>query len=162
MCLQGRAVTAKVQDETSRRSAIVPVFGITTGAGGNVAVYGDSNCVDSAHMVSGCNWLLEQVLDLLTSSADELQTKEKQAALAKIGPAWSTLSQEKAQAGGPAEREPERTLRFAAHSHFYASSAIGKAAAATAAPAKGRREAMAGSAELDTLPRFLRTLAPLD
>ena len=138
MCLQGRIATAKVKDETSRRSLMVPVFGIATGVEGKVAVYGDSNCVDSAHLVSPCSWLLEQVLSLLTSSADELQTKEKQSALAKVGPKWSSLPREQAEAGEPPEREPERTAIFAQHSHFYASSAIGKEA--LAATGKGRRQ----------------------
>lgn len=154
-------VTAKVKDETSRRSLIAPVFGISTGDGGNVAVYGDSNCVDSAHIVSGCNWLLEYVLDLLTSSTDELRTKAKQQALARIGPEWASLSREQMQAGGAAVRDPERTVRFAQHSHFYPSSSIGKAAAATSGKSTGRRGAEDETAELDILPRFLRTLAPV-
>ena len=126
-----------------------------------MAVYGDSNCVDSAHIGSGCNWLLEQVLDLLTSSSDELQTTEKQAALAKIGPEWSSLPQEQTNVVGQPEREPERTVQFARHSHFYASSAIGKAAARAESVGKGRRQAEDRTADADTLPRFLRTLTPL-
>ena len=159
--LQGRTTTAKVKDETSRRSLIVPVFAITTGAGGNVAVYGDSNCVDSAHMISGCNWLLEQVLGLLTSSADELQSKEKQATLAKIGPEWSSLPQDQTKGVGQPKRDPERVVNFARHSHFYGSSAIGKAAAGADAKGKGRRQAQDRTAGADTLPRFPRTLTPL-
>lgn len=30
---------------------------------GRVAVYGDSNCLDSSHMVTNCYWLLRKILD---------------------------------------------------------------------------------------------------
>ena len=112
-------------------------------------------------MVSGCDWLLEQVLSLLTSSADELQTKEKQAVLAKIGPEWSSLPQEQTKVVGQPEREPERVVKFARYSHFYASSAIGKAAAGEDVAGKGRRQAEDRTADADTLPQFLRKLTPL-
>ena len=50
----------------------VPVLGLysTPGdEGGRVVVYGDSNCLDSAHMQRGCFWLLDTLLKYATSSA---------------------------------------------------------------------------------------------
>lgn len=37
---------------------------------GRIAVYGDSNCLDSSHMVSNCYWLLKKLLDF-TSFGDQ-------------------------------------------------------------------------------------------
>lgn len=31
--------------------------------GGRIAVYGDSNCLDSSHMVTNCYWLLRKILE---------------------------------------------------------------------------------------------------
>lgn len=49
----------------------VPVLGLyqTPGGGGKLVVYGDSNCLDSAHMQRDCFWLLEALLKYATSSA---------------------------------------------------------------------------------------------
>jgi hypothetical protein len=164
----GRVVTAKLKDETSRRSLSAPVFGIITGAGGNVAVYGDTNCADSAHRVSGCEWLFDEVLGLLTGSkGGDSGSKEQQTALSRIGVEWSSLTREQAQSSVAPSREPERVARFAMHSHYYAVSSAGKAAAAEAALAgskgAGRRETAGTEVESDVaaLPRILRTLTPL-
>ena len=49
----------------------VPVLGLhsTPGEeGGRVVVYGDSNCLDSAHMQRDCFWLLDALLKYATSS----------------------------------------------------------------------------------------------
>lgn len=39
------------------------ILGLLEVAGGRVAVYGDSNCLDSSHMVTNCYWLLKKILD---------------------------------------------------------------------------------------------------
>ncbi|KAL3642980.1 Membrane-bound transcription factor site-1 protease [Castilleja foliolosa] len=40
-----------------------PILGLLEVSGGRIAVYGDSNCLDSSHMVTNCYWLLKRILD---------------------------------------------------------------------------------------------------
>lgn len=40
-----------------------PILGLAEVATGRVVVYGDSNCLDSSHMVTNCYWLLLKLLD---------------------------------------------------------------------------------------------------
>lgn len=40
-----------------------PILGAVDAGKGRIAVYGDSNCLDSSHMVSNCYWLLKKLLD---------------------------------------------------------------------------------------------------
>ncbi|XP_043703885.1 subtilisin-like protease SBT6.1 isoform X2 [Telopea speciosissima] len=40
-----------------------PILGLVEVGGGSIAVYGDSNCLDSSHMVTNCFWLLRKILD---------------------------------------------------------------------------------------------------
>ncbi|CAL0331034.1 unnamed protein product [Lupinus luteus] len=40
-----------------------PILGFTVMGEGRIAVYGDSNCLDSSHMVTDCYWLLRKMLD---------------------------------------------------------------------------------------------------
>ncbi|XP_028751917.1 subtilisin-like protease SBT6.1 [Neltuma alba] len=40
-----------------------PILGFTVMGEGRIAVYGDSNCLDSSHMVTNCYWLLRKILD---------------------------------------------------------------------------------------------------
>ncbi|GAA0146676.1 serine protease [Lithospermum erythrorhizon] len=40
-----------------------PILGLLELSGGRIAVYGDSNCLDSSHMVTNCYWLLKRILD---------------------------------------------------------------------------------------------------
>ncbi|XP_059306975.1 subtilisin-like protease SBT6.1 [Lycium ferocissimum] len=40
-----------------------PILGILEVGGGRIAVYGDSNCLDSSHMVTNCYGLLKKMLD---------------------------------------------------------------------------------------------------
>ena len=50
----------------------VPILGLSatpTEGGGRVIVYGDSNCLDSAHMQRDCFWLLETLIKYATGSA---------------------------------------------------------------------------------------------
>jgi membrane-bound transcription factor site-1 protease len=49
----------------------VPILGLyqTPNDGGKIAVYGDSNCLDSAHMQRDCFWLLDALLQHVTSSS---------------------------------------------------------------------------------------------
>jgi membrane-bound transcription factor site-1 protease len=49
----------------------VPVLGLHSilgEGGGRLVVYGDSNCLDSAHMQRDCFWLLDALLKYATSS----------------------------------------------------------------------------------------------
>lgn len=39
------------------------ILGLLEAGAGRVAVYGDSNCLDSSHMVTNCYWLLRKILD---------------------------------------------------------------------------------------------------
>ncbi|XP_039143352.1 subtilisin-like protease SBT6.1 [Dioscorea cayenensis subsp. rotundata] len=39
------------------------ILGFVDAGRGRVAVYGDSNCLDSSHMVTNCYWLLRKILD---------------------------------------------------------------------------------------------------
>uniref|UniRef100_A0A1D1ZCL4 Membrane-bound transcription factor site-1 protease n=1 Tax=Anthurium amnicola TaxID=1678845 RepID=A0A1D1ZCL4_9ARAE len=39
------------------------ILGLLEVGGGRLAVYGDSNCLDSSHMVTNCYWLLRKILD---------------------------------------------------------------------------------------------------
>ncbi|KAL6558401.1 Membrane-bound transcription factor site-1 protease [Orobanche minor] len=40
-----------------------PILGLLEFFGGRIAVYGDSNCLDSSHMVTNCYWLLKKILE---------------------------------------------------------------------------------------------------
>ncbi|CAI9100335.1 OLC1v1037310C2 [Oldenlandia corymbosa var. corymbosa] len=40
-----------------------PILGLVGVGNGRVAVYGDSNCLDSSHMVTNCYWLLKKMLN---------------------------------------------------------------------------------------------------
>ncbi|MQL91736.1 hypothetical protein Taro_024341 [Colocasia esculenta] len=39
------------------------ILGLLEVGGGRITVYGDSNCLDSSHMVTNCYWLLRKILD---------------------------------------------------------------------------------------------------
>ncbi|KAL2553727.1 Subtilisin-like protease SBT6.1 [Forsythia ovata] len=45
-----------------------PILGLLEVGGGRVAVYGDSNCLDSSHMVTNCYWLLKKILDFTANN----------------------------------------------------------------------------------------------
>lgn len=44
-----------------------PILGLLEVGEGRIAVYGDSNCLDSSHMVTNCYWLLRKILDFTSS-----------------------------------------------------------------------------------------------
>ncbi|XP_056852389.1 subtilisin-like protease SBT6.1 isoform X2 [Raphanus sativus] len=44
------------------------VLGLLKIGDGRVGVYGDSNCLDSSHMVTNCYWLLKKMLDFTSSN----------------------------------------------------------------------------------------------
>ena len=51
------------------RPISMPILGLVEASGGGrVAVYGDSNCIDSVHLVRDCYWLLLALLEFTTSS----------------------------------------------------------------------------------------------
>lgn len=45
-----------------------PILGLLQVGEGGIAVYGDSNCLDSSHMVTNCYWLLKKILDFTNSN----------------------------------------------------------------------------------------------
>lgn len=45
-----------------------PILGLVEVGEGRVAVYGDSNCLDSSHMVTNCYWLLRKILDFTSGN----------------------------------------------------------------------------------------------
>ncbi|CAM6003006.1 unnamed protein product [Sphagnum balticum] len=48
---------------SSRTSVESPILGAVEAGSGRIAVYGDSNCLDSSHIMSNCYWLLKKLLD---------------------------------------------------------------------------------------------------
>ncbi|KAK9697678.1 hypothetical protein RND81_08G053300 [Saponaria officinalis] len=40
-----------------------PILGLLDAGNGRISVYGDSNCLDSSHMVTNCFWLLKKILE---------------------------------------------------------------------------------------------------
>lgn len=48
---------------SSTTKADSPILGLLEVGEGRIAVYGDSNCLDSSHMVTNCYWLLRKILD---------------------------------------------------------------------------------------------------
>lgn len=70
----GVLVAASLQDQgqevitgESMAAGRVPVLGLLPDVGqkasGRLAVYGDSNCLDSSHMQKDCFWLMDALLD---------------------------------------------------------------------------------------------------
>ncbi|XP_027072249.1 subtilisin-like protease SBT6.1 [Coffea arabica] len=45
-----------------------PILGLLEVGGGRIAVYGDSNCLDSSHMVTNCFWLLKRLLNFTSGN----------------------------------------------------------------------------------------------
>lgn len=48
--------------------ADTPILGFLEASSGRVAVYGDSNCLDSSHMVTNCYWLLKKILEFTSKN----------------------------------------------------------------------------------------------
>lgn len=48
---------------SSTEKADSSILGLLEMGGSRIAVYGDSNCLDSSHMVTNCYWLLRKILD---------------------------------------------------------------------------------------------------
>lgn len=53
---------------SSMTKADSPILGFLKVGGGRIAVYGDSNCLDSSHMVTNCYWLLKKILDFTSKN----------------------------------------------------------------------------------------------
>ncbi|KAK2985316.1 hypothetical protein RJ640_024312, partial [Escallonia rubra] len=53
---------------SSLTKADSPILGLLEVGGGRIAVYGDSNCLDSSHMVTNCYWLLKKILDFTSKN----------------------------------------------------------------------------------------------
>ncbi|XP_062090783.1 subtilisin-like protease SBT6.1 [Humulus lupulus] len=45
-----------------------PILGLIEANEGRIAVYGDSNCLDSSHMVTNCYWLLRKILEFTSGN----------------------------------------------------------------------------------------------
>ncbi|OVA20347.1 Peptidase S8/S53 domain [Macleaya cordata] len=44
------------------------ILGLMEVGSGRISVYGDSNCLDSSHMVTNCYWLLRKILDFTSAN----------------------------------------------------------------------------------------------
>ncbi|XWS69891.1 hypothetical protein CRYUN_Cryun03dG0002600 [Craigia yunnanensis] len=60
--------TQNVLLNSSMNKADSPILGLLDVGEGRIAVYGDSNCLDSSHMVTNCYWLLRKILDFTGSN----------------------------------------------------------------------------------------------
>ena len=56
----------------------VAVLGVTerTEKEGRIGVYGDSNCIDSAHMKRDCFWMLQSLLEMVTTDKETIALEE--------------------------------------------------------------------------------------
>ncbi|OEL31558.1 Subtilisin-like protease SBT6.1 [Dichanthelium oligosanthes] len=50
-------------ENTQGTSKLSSILGMMEAGEGRIAVYGDSNCLDSSHMVTNCYWLLRKILE---------------------------------------------------------------------------------------------------
>lgn len=62
----------QILGETTDKKYTVPILGLlqtkTTDKSGRIAVYGDSNCIDAAHMERSCYWMLNAILEYTSNS----------------------------------------------------------------------------------------------
>jgi membrane-bound transcription factor site-1 protease len=67
--IMGKTSTGGAQAEQNN---LIPVLGFyqtkSTDTGGRIAVYGDSNCIDSAHLTKDCWWLMDAILEYTSMS----------------------------------------------------------------------------------------------
>jgi hypothetical protein len=58
-----------IESVIKARSISMPILGLVeSSGGGRIAIYGDSNCIDSVHLIRDCYWLLLALLEFTTSS----------------------------------------------------------------------------------------------
>lgn len=57
------SLTSSLQTSLQPPQVEAPILGAVQVGMGRVAVHGDSNCLDSSHMVTNCYWLLKKFLD---------------------------------------------------------------------------------------------------
>ncbi|CAN6190773.1 unnamed protein product [Urochloa humidicola] len=50
-------------ENAQEKSKLSSILGMMEAGEGRIAVYGDSNCLDSSHMVTNCYWLLRKILE---------------------------------------------------------------------------------------------------
>lgn len=50
------------------KQADSPILGLTVMGEGRIAVYGDSNCLDSSHMVTNCFTLIRKIIDFTSEN----------------------------------------------------------------------------------------------
>ncbi|MBA0835654.1 hypothetical protein Goarm_007924 [Gossypium armourianum] len=60
--------TQNVLLNSGMNKADSPILGLLDAGEGRIAIYGDSNCLDSSHMVTNCYWLLRKILDFTGSN----------------------------------------------------------------------------------------------
>ncbi|XP_047308534.1 subtilisin-like protease SBT6.1 isoform X2 [Impatiens glandulifera] len=56
---------------SSKSKADYPILGFLDAGSGRIAVYGDSNCLDSSHMVTNCYLLLRKMLDFTSKNVKD-------------------------------------------------------------------------------------------
>ncbi|XP_078169721.1 SITE-1 protease [Carex rostrata] len=61
---EGGSTQGTLQISSSMK--LFSILGLAKVGRGRVSVYGDSNCLDSSHMVTNCFWLLRKILDFTT------------------------------------------------------------------------------------------------
>lgn len=49
--------------QSQEKSKLSSILGMVEAGEGRIAVYGDSNCLDSSHMVTNCYWLLRKIVE---------------------------------------------------------------------------------------------------
>ncbi|KAM3207787.1 hypothetical protein ACQJBY_062826 [Aegilops geniculata] len=49
--------------QSQEKSKLSSILGMLEAGEGRIAVYGDSNCLDSSHMVTNCYWLLRKIVE---------------------------------------------------------------------------------------------------
>ena len=61
------ALGVEVLEGKIRTSKLVPILGLheqrSEPLAGRIAVYGDSNCLDSSHLTKDCFWLIDALLE---------------------------------------------------------------------------------------------------
>uniref|UniRef100_H2YTR4 Membrane-bound transcription factor site-1 protease n=1 Tax=Ciona savignyi TaxID=51511 RepID=H2YTR4_CIOSA len=63
---QGREILSGSSPVPTEGIPILGMYKIPTENGGRLAVYGDSNCIDSAHQTTDCYWLMDALLHFIT------------------------------------------------------------------------------------------------
>nr|XP_002122807.1 membrane-bound transcription factor site-1 protease [Ciona intestinalis] len=63
---QGKEILSGFSSEMKESVPILGLHKIPGGNGGKLVVYGDSNCIDDAHLTTDCYWLMDALLHFIT------------------------------------------------------------------------------------------------